>query len=237
MADESKARYGDVLGPDENASVGHQSSGLALRLPPGVRDMSLSRAILGQLPYWGARRTIDAYRQMIEAGLQTVAVQKDFYKATRELEMEKERWQNRDIYREGAKLEALAYLDGVKIQRNAAAAAVEDSEVFLQQAKDRRAAMELLRVIEANNREAERLASEREMEEEQQRLDEVRGGRGASFRQKLRRMEEAKQNYAELMEAKAADAVTYGGEENIPEFLIGMYEQMEADLMFTMEGK
>lgn len=235
MSDEDEVRHGEILSPKSVQAEPGQGGGLAVQMPPVVRNMPLSRAILGQLPYWGARRTIDAYRRMVDAGTDSLRTQTNFLEANRNLEAEKGRWENRAAYRQAAMLEADAFLDEQQTRRNGAAISKIQSEQMLTLAREQDE--ELALIIAKNNQEAERLASERRLEEERQKLHETQGGRSASFHQKMRRMQEAKQNFDEIEAAKKADIEKYRGEENLPEFLSSMYVQMEADLSFDLDEK
>jgi hypothetical protein len=232
--DDKKLRYGEVFEPHQNdAAPGGPD--LSLQMPPSVKGMTLGKALLGQLPYWGAKRTMDAYRRYIESGVEMVEAQKAFYSSSRQLAMEKERWKNRDTYREGIRQEAAAFLDGMLEQRNVAEASRIQSEMFLKAAKNEQAAEEVLEMIAENNRQTQLLESERKREEAERAAEDARGGQSASFRQKMRAMKSAEQNYAELMESKTEDIEKYGGEEKFPAYLVAMYSQLEADLGFGLE--
>lgn len=235
MSEEDKqVRYGEVLEPHQDSRP-PKGADLSLQMPARVPGMTLGKALLGQLPYWGAKRTMDAYRRFIESGVEMVEAQTAFYEGSRTLALEKERWKNRDTYREGIRQEAAAFLDGMLEQRNVAEASRIKSEMFLQSAKNEQAAADVLEMIAENNRQAELFASERKREEAERAAEDARGGQSASFRQKMRAMKSAEQNYAELMEAKAEDIEKYGSEEAFPHFLTAMYQQMEADLGFALD--
>ena len=233
MSEREKPLEGEILGPEKSSRKRPDPDQLVMQLPPDVPGMTLDRAILGKLQYWGARRTIDAYRKMIEAGTQSVQAQAEFLEAGRELIREEARLNKREEYREAARLEADEFLDRQKTRRNAAEVERLTSEHLLAIAREQDE--ELAKVIAKNNQEAERLRSERALEEERQKLNETQGGRSATFQQRMRRMREAKQNYTELQTAKAEDIEKYGGEENLPEFLQHMYDQIEADLLHQMD--
>ncbi len=237
MTDTAKpALEGEILPPETNTAPQETAPcDLALPLPPEATDVTLDRALLGQWRYWGAARTINAYRKMVEAGISSVHAQENFLAARSQLEAEQERWAQRDLARDIVKIGIETQHQKSLVQRSAAATALIDSEVLLEQAKDRKEAMELLRIIAANNRETERLRSEVEKEKAQQELEELRGGKPASFNRKLRLLEDAKRNYAEFHAAKEKDIESYGGEDKLPEFLVSMYRQLEADLAFGLE--
>lgn len=228
MADDEDRKpilSGEVLGPD--GREGHQHGlELPLHFPPGVRGMGLGQALLGQVPYWGLKRSIDAYRRAVESGVAAVRVVRDYHVAMRELEDEKERWGNRQTYRDAAKLEAQILYEKVTTAKNLSIAARMDSELTVQAAKDRLEAAEVIRIIQKNNLEADRIRSERAVQEEREGLS----GQG-DFKKKLRNLEQSKKDYADLMAAKAADIDEHDGEENLPEFLITMYERLEDQLL------
>lgn len=216
---------GQVLGPETGPD---RQAGLQMPLhfPPGVKGMGLGHALLGQVPYWGLKRSIDAYRLAVESGVAAVRVVREYHVEMRELEAEKERWANRQTYRDAAKLEAQILFENVKAAKNLAIAARMDSEMTVQAANDRLEAAEVIRVIQKNNLEADRIRSERMVQEEREGLS----GQG-DFKKKLRNLEQSKKDYVDLMAAKAADIEEHGGEEKLPEFLATMYERLEEQLL------
>jgi len=232
--DQKRIHYGEMLS-GSSGSDGGGDGDLSLRLPPSIKGMTMGQAILGQLPYWGAKRTIDAYRRVLQSGVETLGVQRDFYKAVRVTDSEKERWKNQDVYREGVKEEATTYLETMVEQRNMATASRIKSEIFLQGAKDEQAAAETLRMIADNNRQAELFESQRKKEEAEQAAEDARSGTSASFRQKMQAIKVAEQNYAELMADKQSAIEKYGSEDKIPPPLMAMYQQLEADLGFSLD--
>lgn len=233
MTDERKnpPLDGEVL-PAETRHRADDRGGIMLQLPPDVEGMGLSKALFGQLPYWGAKRTIDAYRKAVESGVIAIKANQAFYEAKRDLEMEKERWNKRDIYRQAAAEEAEVYLEGVLAARARAGVLRLEAEELLAAAKDRQKAQDLYQQIAENNRQAELRRSERMLEEEEQKLAEVQGGRKGSFKQKMRNMQRAKEEYEELRVERAKAIKEYGSEEDLPEWLVTGFDQLEADLAF-----
>ena len=226
---------GEVFSPQQSLSRSDSPS-LQLHLPPGVAGMGLGQALLGQLPYWGLKRTIDAYRKAVESGIDMQIAVTRFYESARGLEAEKARWENSGSYRDAAALEAEAFLDGARAMRDRAETARIASRMELNAVRRREADMEFLLEIEKNNREAELLRSELVKEEIQKKINAVRdepGGGG--YNETRRQMVQRQKDYESLMKAKAEDIKKYGGEENFPEFVRIMYRKLEETLTFGEE--
>ena len=100
---------GEILGKDEQWK-GRPAMDLPLQMPPGVSGMSLGQALLGQIPYWGVKRSLDAYRKAVESGVQALEVVARYHEAKRHVEMEKARWENRETYRGAAALQLVSDL-------------------------------------------------------------------------------------------------------------------------------
>lgn len=202
-----------------------------LHLPPGVKDMGLREALLGQWQYWGLRRTMNAYRHAVESGVAAVGSVNRFYEGLRELEGEKERWRSVETYREAARLEAEAVLERARAARNQARSERIESELRVFDLEQRAASVELLKMIQQNNLQAEAGRAQRQREAEEQLLaEQQRGAGGTSFQKKLRQLEQMKQDYEDLRAAKAADVEKYGSEEAMPDPLRTMYEKLEDQL-------
>jgi hypothetical protein len=227
-----KGLTGEILGDGDSGNQ-RPAMELPLQMPPGVTGMQLGQALLGQIPYWGLKRSLDAYRRAVESGVQALRVAGEYYEARRELEMEKARWENRDIYRDAAALEAMTLYEKLKTAQNLAIAGRIDSQERVQAATDRQQAAEIIRLIEKNNREAENARAELRKLEAEEELADLKGGRGnGSFRKKLRAAEQAKIDYDEMMASKAEHIKEYGGEDKLPAYLRTLYENLEEDLGF-----
>jgi hypothetical protein len=222
---------GEVLGPARREDLDNFLA-KQLDLPAGMQ-VGLPLAVMGRLRAWGVKRTIDAYRQVMESQLATMQVRRAQYEAGIEVIKAQERWKHADSYREAARNEAEAHLERAREARLLAEAARLESEERVQAARDRRDASEIVRLIERNNLEAEKAEAERRRLEAEMQLADAKDGSGNSaFRKKLRALETAKRDYDELMASKAAHEAEYGGAENMPAYLRTLYENLEDDLAF-----
>ena len=96
--------------PSGTAKSGDPGELPDLALPPNAPQMSLGEALFGVIPYWGVKRTIDAYRRAVNAGASATQAVTALYAAMSDLEVEKERWENVDLLRERARLDIEADL-------------------------------------------------------------------------------------------------------------------------------
>lgn len=209
---------------------------LKLQLPPGPEAVSLGAALLHQYRYWGLTRTMNAYRRAVESGVAAVNVQAEFYQAARRVETEKARWENREQYREAARMEAEALIAHVEADIEDARVRKAQSALELRGLNEQLSAAGMLEEIAENNRAAELARAKRLRREEEQRLEELEGGasKTSDFKERRARMEQARQDYEELMAEKEADIEKYGGEDNLPDWLVTMYEQLEDELAFRV---
>lgn len=222
---------GEVLGP-ERAEGLEKFLAQQLELPAGIQ-MGLPLAVVSRLRAWGVKRTIDAYRQVMESQLATMQVRRAQYDAGIEVVKAQERWKHADKYREAARHEAEAYLERAREAKLLAEAARMEGEERVQAARDRRDASEIVRLIERNNLEAEKAQAERRKIEAEAQLAAAKDGSGNStFRRTLRDLEDAKRDYDELMASKQAHEAEYGGAEKMPAYLRTLYENLENDLAF-----
>ena len=226
------------------------SDGKAEILPPGATrvdesalhfsdlapDMTLGVALRERLRYWGVRRTLDTYRAVVESGLDLTQSLRALYEAKRELEQEKERLENIETYRVGAAREAAAFLREVEARYDIADRNAEIAKRDAIQAKidtklfERRLAdIEVLALIESNERAAELAKSQRELEEAQG------GATGSSYRERRRELQQRRKDYEVLMADKQADIEKYGGEDKLPHWLQTFYDNLEDEL--GMDGQ
>ena len=76
---------------------------LVLPPAPNMYDMSLQQAFFGQLPYWGMRRTLDAYNRALESGVNVLNSIAAFYDAQVAVKKATTRWENIEAIRAGVK--------------------------------------------------------------------------------------------------------------------------------------
>ena len=233
MADRAKTdKTAEVLPPESEEK---RTGAPALDFSELTPDMSVGAALRTRLRYWGYRRTLDTYRTIVTSGLDLTNSLSALYRAKRELEQEKERWSKIEKYREGAAKEADAFLRDAQARYLAAEENEIEAKITLQAAKDRLAALKVLRTIDENDRAAKAARAERQRLEAERELKEMRdGGGGSGYRARRRQLEERRKDYEALMADKQADIKKYGGEENLPQWLQTFYQNVEDDL--GMEG-
>ena len=220
----------EILPPEKDDK---RAGASALEFPELNPDMKLGLALQARLRYWGYRRTLDTYRTVVASGLDLTQSLSALYRAKRELEEEKERWGNVDTYREGVVKEAEAFLRNAQARYLAAEENEIEAKISLQAAKDRLAALKVLRKIDENDRAAEAARAETRRLEAERQLEEARnGGRGSSYRERRRQLEQQRKDYEALMADKQADIEKYGGEDKLPQQLKTLYENAEDDLGF-----
>ncbi|WP_372923084.1 hypothetical protein [Roseovarius sp.] len=231
MNDEAKPDEvisGEIIDGDTSGEA-RSALDLKLELPPAPEGVSLGAALLHQYRYWGLARTLNAYRRAVESGVAAVNIQTEFYQASRLVAMEKGRWENREQYREAARMEADVLLENVKARK-------AESELELRRLQEQLAAVGMLEEIAKNNRAAELARAKRLRREEEQRLEELESGtpKKSNFKEHLAQLEQSRQDYEELMDVKKADIERYGGEENLPDWLATTYETFEEHLGFRV---
>ena len=236
--DPKQVLSGEIIS-DDDARGSSGPLDLQLRQPPGAEIVPFGTALLQQYRYWGLRRTLDTYRKAVESGVAAVNIQADFYRAARNVEAEKARWENREQYREAARKEAEALIAHVEADIEDAKARKTRSALELRGLQGQLAAAAILEEIAENNRAAELARSKRLRREEERRLEGGNGGNGGgaadNFKAKRAAIQQARADYEELMAEKAKDIKKYGGEENLPDWLVNMYEMLEDDLGFRFE--
>ena len=226
-ASENKA---EILPPEKQDK---RAGASALEFPALKPDMELGMALRERLRYWGYRRTLDTYRTVIASGLDVTQSLSALYRAKRELEEEKVRWEHVDTYRKGVAKEADAFLRDARARYVAAEENEIEAKISLQAAKDRLAALKVLRTIEEADRAAEAARAETRRLDAERQLEEARnGGRGSSYRERRRQLEQQRKDYEALMADKQADIEKYGGEDKLPQQLKTLYENAEDDLGF-----
>ena len=228
-ASENKA---EILPPEKQDK---RAGASALEFPALKPDMELGMALRERLRYWGYRRTLDTYRTVIASGLDVTQSLSALYRAKRELEEEKVRWEHVDTYRKGVAKEADAFLRDAQARYLAAEENEIEAKISLQaakdRAKDRLAALKVLRTIEEADRAAEAARAETRRLDAERQLEEARnGGRGSSYRERRRQLEQQRKDYEALMADKQADIEEYGGEDKLPHWLQTFYDNLEDDL-------
>ena len=223
----------EIMPPDSGRPG---EDGRALQFPELAPNMALGLAFTERLRYWGYRRTMDTYRAAVASGIDLTQSLSTLYRARRELEQEKERLANIDTYRAGAAMEAEIFLRDIKARYLAAEENEIEGKIKLQAAKDRLAALEVLRKIEENDRAADEARAELRRLDAEQKLEEARGGGGASgYRSRRRQFEQQRKDYEALMADKQADIEKYGGEDKLPQWLRTFYRKAEDDMGFDEE--
>ena len=91
--------------------------------------MTLTEALFGVIPYWGVKRTINAYEKAVSAGVSATRAVESLYAAMSDLEQEKVRWENIDDLRKAAE-------EGVKGELEEAEAKLGRAKVANLQAKN-----------------------------------------------------------------------------------------------------
>ena len=71
-------------------------------LPPLEPDAPLGRSIASRFRYWGIERTFRAYEKAVRAGLDAAVTVREFDRALKDLQIEKERWTRIDDLKEAA---------------------------------------------------------------------------------------------------------------------------------------
>lgn len=227
---------GEIVSDDDDTS---RALDLKLQRPPGAETVPFATALLQQYRYWGLRRTLDTYRKAVESGVAAVNVQADFYKAARNVEVEKARWENREEYREAARREAAALIAHTDADIQDAKTRKARSELELRGLQGQLAAAAIIEEIAENNRAAELARAKRLRREEERRLEggsgDNGGGKANDFKTKRAAIQQARADYEELMAEKEKDIKKYGGEENLPDWVMNMYETLEDDLGFRFD--
>lgn len=240
MSDDKPDRVvsGEIVSEEEQLGT-RGALDLHLRQPPDAETVPLSTALLQQYRYWGVRRTLDTYRKAIESGVGALRVTEEFYKAARDVDVEKARWGNRAQYRDAARLEADALIVRAQAEIEDAKVRKARSELELRGLQRQLAAATIMEEIEENNRAADLARAKRLRREEERRLEGGHGGHGGKkpndFSAKRAAIQQARADYEELMAEKAKDVDKYGGEDNLPDWVVSMYETLEDDLGFRFE--
>lgn len=231
--------------PDRNGTP----EPLHLDLPavPDVRNLSLQQALFGQLPHWGLRRTLDAYRRAVESGVNVLGAISAFYEAKVEAEVATEHWHNIDTIRQAEKLKIHGELAYRQVEHNKALIALNKAQIDRAISEDTLKDIDSITEEERKKREADRqiqelnrataLAEARWKKEEADRrlAGQQAGEGGSSFKDMLKQQEEAGKNFELLEKRKAEDIKKYGSKEAMPEFMQAWYEQLEDALFKNTE--
>ena len=218
----------EVYSPEERA--GRQLDD-DVRLPPTIPNIPIGAIVGRRVQYWGVRQAISSYRSLVQANVELSESITRLFRARRELEEERARWENIETYKDAARHEAEAVRHEAERQRNEAAVKAKQQEVELQLLKDRLTDGEQERKKAKNIRAAEVIDSERERLEAEQRLKQAQGKvSSAESDQWLEELKEMRAAYDKLMKEKEADIERYGGEDKLPHALQVFYDRMEDQL-------
>ena len=150
---------------------------LVLPPAPDMYDKSLQQAFFGQLPYWGMRRTLDAYHRAVESGVNVLNSISAFYDAQVAVKKAKTRWENIEAIRTGVEFEIQSELleteekrDGAEIKRNEARINLLVSRKRLEAADDFVAIDQAERAMRKSEAEKRRAAADTELAEAKREL-------------------------------------------------------------------
>jgi hypothetical protein len=222
---------------------------LVLPPAPNMYDMSLQQAFFGQLPYWGMRRTLDAYHRALESGVNVQKSIAAFYDAQVEVAAAKMRWENIDAIRarvaldvQGELLQAEARRAQAEIDRNDAQRNLLVSRNRLEAVDEYIATDQAERAVRKSEAEKRRVAADTELAEAKRELAraEARLKNSADYKAidkaEIMRARAEAERQKEIVERKLADLQAGAGGTNFRDKRKQL-EQMKKDYEILQADK
>lgn len=222
---------------------------LVLPPAPDMYDKSLQQAFFGQLPYWGMRRTLDAYHRAVESGVNVLNSIAAFYDAQVAVKKATTRWENIEAIRTGVEFEIQAEVFQADEKRTQAEIALNKAQIDLLVSRKRLEEIDVYIAIDQAERamkksevEKQRVAADTELAEAKRELAraEDRLKNSADYKaidkaERMRARAEAERK-KELEERKLADLQAGAGGTNIRDKRKQL-EQMKKDYELIQADK
>lgn len=209
-----------------------------IQLPPHVRDMPLSKALFGQIGYWGVSRTLRAYERCVRDGVNLTMSMVEFKKAVVALEQQKTVLENIELVHDATIEELQAKLARHRAERAIAEKIEEQAKLEREEmiiaADIRRRQLEAQSDMTEEHEEIARNKVRAELLRSRERLDELEPKPDVPFAKKWDERKEKVKQIEKIEKDIAKMCRAYGGEKKIPDSLRQAIELMREEMMVDL---